>query len=660
MFFRKKFDEAKPVASGGQVQFVPRKPIRSMSRESVIDGVEKVTPAEQERKYDESIDPASNDHLVTQPVNKAPTRALGASVVINTIGEFATLPLPFEGLMDLQLGDHLAFNVRPAIFGGPVGSKAARAAILVNKTYANSDETAELIALLNDPQRSARVPLWEHATRIILSDQLLLALTRGELNKDGLSNRRKIRTDKRRHSFFEAFNDIVTWGFRENASDIHYNLNFRGEFSQIHFTIKGRYVAPEKFRMPTQTLLQILNVAWMEGTGGAGAYFDTRIEQQCRINLEIDGQEIMLRWASASTEYPGPSVTTRIVKISESGTIPSLEKLTYLPGQIATTQRAQNAEKGAVIYVGVVGSGKSLSIASTMSRIPAYRKKLSIEDPVEIIVPGMLQKSINRPLEGDTGHEFDAIAKTAKRFAMNDILIGEIRDAPTGALLVDVVLMGTSVYTTTHAPSALGAFDKLASDMVGISKDFLSTPGNIKLITYQALLPKLCECCLPFKLIAEPASSQYSDSGAEYIKRIDRLYDVDQSLIRIRNPQGCEKCRHDGIPELNGFIGVTLAAEQIEPDDMLLSLVKRSDSIGMRRHVAELRGTTPFNSPDMTGKTAMECAVYKMTRGELDPREIEPRFHSFEREEMIRASNRLFTDHIANQRRLSVAQGATA
>ncbi|UUZ66546.1 Flp pilus assembly complex ATPase component TadA (plasmid) [Polaromonas sp. P1-6] len=286
---------------------------------------------------------------------------------------------------------------------------------------------------------------------------MLLALGRGDINKESLGNKRKITTDKKRHSFFMAFSDIVAFGVRENASDIHFNLDFQNSYSQVMFTINGRYVSIEKYRMATPTMLQILNVAWMAGAGGNGSYFDTRIEQQCRVNLDVEKQSIMLRWASVSCEYPGPSVTMRIVKLNQQGKIPSLEDLSYLPDQVATFERAMNSEKGAIIMVGVVGSGKSYTIASLMSRLPAHRKKMGAEDPVEIIIPGMLQKSINRALEGDTGKEFEAFGKTIKRSAMNDVLLGEIRDPSTGAFFVDVVLMGTSFYTTTHAPSALGA-----------------------------------------------------------------------------------------------------------------------------------------------------------------------------------------------------------
>jgi general secretion pathway protein E len=207
--------------------------------------------------------------------------------------------------------------------------------------------------------------------------------------------------------------------------------------------------------------------------------------------------------------------------------------------------------------------------------------------------------------------------------------------------------MGTSFYSTTHAPSALGAYDKLASDMVGVSRHFLATPGNIKLIAYQSLLPKLCDCAIPLESLSTPGHVDFSKNGSNYIARIEQLYRIDTGKIKIRNINGCSKCRHESISELNGFSGRTLAAEMIEPDETLLTLVKQGDSIGMHRYIYQSGTATAFDDPVMTGKTAMDCAVYKMSQGIVDPREIEPRFHSFEREAILRKPARSILKSVA-------------
>lgn len=125
-----------------------------------------------------------------------------------------------------------------------------------------------------------------------------------------------------------------------------------------------------------------------------------------------------------------------------------------------------------------------------------------------------------------------------------------------------------------------------------------------------------------------------------YGERIRRLYDIDLTNVGTRNPEGCEHCRRADLRELNGFKGRTNVSEMIEPDDEFLSLVAANDGLGLARYVRSLRGKVGYGEPDMTGKSVMECAIYKMTRGEVDPREIEPRFVTFDAVELARKEGR--------------------
>lgn len=106
----------------------------------------------------------------------------------------------------------------------------------------------------------------------------------------------------------------------------------------------------------------------------------------------------------------------------------------------------------------------------------------------------------------------------------------------------------------------------------------------------------------------------------DYFSRIKRLYDIDPEKIYVRNPDGCDKCRRDGLPELNGLFGRTVVAELVEPDDYFLECIRDSKTIELSRYLASLR-TSRYDEPDMTGKSAMDCAIYKMSKGEIDPRD---------------------------------------
>jgi len=563
------------------------------------------------------------------------------SLMIDSLDQFSKLPLTFEAVIQsIELGPHISSHICPVLFGGPEGGAAAQATVLVTPAYANSDELLEVLRQIHHAEKSskhkARWRVWNHARILIVPDILLLSISRGVFDKSAHASRRDIAGSKIKSGLLRNFTNIIAWALEQNASDVHFVMNEQSpeHQSKVHFTIFGRYVAPKQWHMETVTMSEMMKVAYMISTGGSGPDYDPKSDMQYSIGLQIGEHMVVLRAGAAATGYPGPSVTMRLLVTNQQGHIQSLEQLGYMPSHLGMAKRAMTSEKGAIIFAGVVGSGKTHSLASMMSRIPPHRKAMGVEDPVELIIPNVLQRSLSRRLDEDDTNAFSSFLKTIKRSAMNDLLLGEIRDIETAKAFVDMVLTGTSVYTTTHAPSAMGVYDKLASDTIGISRDFLASPDSIKLIVYQALLPRNCpHCALPL-----------ADEGEEcsLMALLHELYELDTARLRKRNPEGCQHCRHDSIPELNGFSGRELVAEMIEPDPQVLDYVKRSDAVGLAHYLSSLRGDVRYDEPEMRGKSAMECAVYKASQGLIDPREIEPRFHSFEKERIIREARNRF------------------
>jgi hypothetical protein len=80
------------------------------------------------------------------------------------------------------------------------------------------------------------------------------------------------------------------------------------------------------------------------------------------------------------------------------------------------------------------------------------------------------------------------------------------------------------------------------------------------------------------------------------------------------------------VRDLDGLAGRTVAAEYIEPalSPGFLDGLRRGDPMGR----GDLGSTHKLE--EEPGATAMECAVRKALCGEIDPRDIEPRFQSFE------------------------------
>jgi type II secretory ATPase GspE/PulE/Tfp pilus assembly ATPase PilB-like protein len=443
-----------------------------------------------------------------------------------------------------------------------------------------------------------------------------------------------------------VFQEMLEWGVRHGASDIHLNVRWNRPESEVRFTIAGRYVEPERFRrLPTRTLADMLAVAWMDIQGGNGVVFDPQIEQQGRLCRQVDGRDVVLRWASLAADQ-GPSVCLRLLERDSLAPRRGLERLGYLPEQVAAIERAMHSEGGAIVFAGTVGSGKSTTLACLVAGIPAHRKIITIEDPVEYLIPGAIQNTVARDAGEQGGGAYAAKLRALKRAAMNDVLLGEIRDPESGRAFVDLAGSGVSLYTTVHAPSAWLACERLASEAIGVPRDFLATPGVVKLVVYQALLPRLCaHCAWPANrlLAGAPGPDGRQRDGAAWrawLERLRRLYGCDPAALRIRNPQGCPRCRNPQVPELNGCNGRTVAAEYLEPEltpGFLEYVLRGTAALGAGllrrhggRHAAQGAGEAIWHS-------AMDSAVRKALAGEIDPREIEARFQSFEtRERLLR------------------------
>ncbi len=549
--------------------------------------------------------------LAAEAEIRAPARPRTAHVPrADGVGELAALVPPLRRVLrdDFDVGDSSNRFC-------PLLCEDGSVVILTLEAFHDSEQVDELARMVV----RRRYRLAEPA-RIVVPATLLLALVRGQIDVTSLRRGPLALAQTRRSAMSDAFHDIVAWGVAHDASDIHLNVRTFSAESEVRFSVAGRYVAPDRFaRMPTITLSEILAVAWMDVSGGNGAVFDPQIEQQGRIRLDVQGAPVMLRWASLAADQ-GVSVCLRILRLDRRVDA-GFDALGYLPTHVDMLDRARACEGGAIVLAGVVGSGKSTTIAALMGRIARTRKVITLEDPVEYLIPGALQNTVVRALDGERRDAFDAKLKTVKRSAMDDLLVGEIRDIETGRAFLDLAGSGISLYTTVHAGAASRIPDRLASEVIGVSRDFLATPGILKLLVYQALIPRLCQhCAVP---LAESSDVHAQLAWRRLCDRVAGLDALCASGVRVRHVPGCDHCRAQGVPELHGYDGRTVVAEMLEPatDDIFLDNLRRCDNLAQRRHLARLP-RTPLDDPDMRGKSALACAVFKMLHGQLDPVDV--------------------------------------
>lgn len=434
-------------------------------------------------------------------------------------------------------------------------------------------------------------------------------------------------------SYEKALEGIVAFAVENSASDITLDIINDSPASPISYKIDGRQIRLERFEMKTERLQEIVNVAWQRVSGGSDSSFNTDVESQGIYTLPVGQRQFKLRFQSIITDA-GPSISLRLL---EQGKAKPLAYYGYLPWHLNRLNRYKNSRSGFIVFSGKVDSGKTTSQSALVASLAKHYKVFMLEDPVEIIIEGVYQITMARPVDKSGDAAYSRVLMAFKRAAPDVISMGEVRDSLNARAVADVGGMGILGLFTVHASSALHAPQKLWSDSVGVPRDFLSSPGMFKLFVHQALVPRLCSCAHPLQTLVEIGGldneGEFKDGThwQQYIVMLQDAFKIDTSTMKIRNHHGCEKCRRPYFDDLNGYSGRQLIAEMIEinKDYELLRLIGEGDALGMYRHSNTLK-RQPINDPDMANKTIVECGLYLALQGTVDPRDIEQATEPFE------------------------------
>jgi len=220
------------------------------------------------------------------PRSGAPTPRFdsASAIVISSPDDLARLkPRFMRALSDKFDAEALAGRLVPVLL------EDHSVAIFALAEHVGSDQADELARRIRERGGASSGPV-----RYVLAAPLLLAISRRQLSGQVLGPPAGNRVSSVRTAPAEAFQDVVEWGVRHGASDIHLNVRQGEPESEIKYTVAGQYLAPERFRrLPTSTLFDMLCVAWMDIQGGNGAVFDPGIEQQGSLQRQVDGKRIV-------------------------------------------------------------------------------------------------------------------------------------------------------------------------------------------------------------------------------------------------------------------------------------------------------------------------------------------------------------------------------
>jgi general secretion pathway protein E len=299
------------------------------------------------------------------------------------------------------------------------------------------------------------------------------------------------------------------------------------------------------------------------------------IDFRVSIMPSIHGEDAVLRVLDKQSLYESTRQTL------------SLDSLGFEEGHIKALRRLSHEPHGMLLVTGPTGSGKTTTLYAAITEINKGQDKIvTIEDPVEYQLPGVLQIPVNEK----KGLTFARGLRSILRHDPDRIMVGEIRDPETANIAVQSALTGHLVFTTVHANNVfdvIGRFMHMNVDLYG----FVSA---LNAILAQRLVRLVCVHCaeeeLPRpELLAESGLTPQATKGWKFMVG-----------------KGCRECR--GV----GYRGRKAIAELLILNDEMRELITSRAPIRTLKDTAAKNGT----------RFLREAALEAVRRGQTTLEEI--------------------------------------
>ena len=385
----------------------------------------------------------------------------------------------------------------------------------------------ELVVALSDTadtgvldalRRATRLRIKPHPMARELIRERLSAAYGSEAPAPGLDKRRAAEAPAVR-SVDGMFERAIT----AHASDIHVGT--------IRLRVDGILAAPQTVAPDVYNAL-VSRIKLLAGMDIA----DKRQPQDGRLSIPLEGREVDARVASMPT-IDGEKLVIRL--LDHHAQTCDITALGMPPQMLADYRRLLRSPWGFIVVTGPTGSGKTTTLYASLADLDtASNNVCSVEDPVEMRVPGVTQVGVN-PRAGVT---FESALRGFMRQDPNVIMVGEMRDAQTAAVAIAASLAGQLVFTTLHSNDAPRTIERLMG--LGVARQSLA--AGLTAVLAQRLVRRLCERCRGVAPIPAEIKAHFAVA--------DRTWSV---------PVGCPACAQTGYC---GRVGVY---EMLVVDDAL-------------------------------------------------------------------------------------------
>jgi type II secretory ATPase GspE/PulE/Tfp pilus assembly ATPase PilB-like protein len=328
-------------------------------------------------------------------------------------------------------------------------------------------------------------------------------------------------------SVSKLVNELILDALSHRATDIHlepfedrFSIRYRvdGLLREANISAKVRPLAP--------SIVSRIKIMASLDIG------EKRLPQDGRIKVKTTAGELDLR-VSVLPSACGEAV---VIRILGSIDLLSLEKLGFSMDSVLIIREALKKPHGIVLLTGPTGSGKTTTLYSILKELnTGDRKIITIEDPVEYRMPGVLQMQVKPQID----FTFAKALRSMLRHDPDILMVGEIRDAETAEIAIRSALTGHLVFSTLHTNDAASSLTRLTE--MGIAPYLVASA--VELVIAQRLVRTLCTACKRssadgFEAVGCDECRGSGYHGREAIEETLRVDDEIRALVLSGAPSG--------------------------------------------------------------------------------------------------------------------------